>query len=163
MLNLKESIISIILGAFILFLVIGIGSISGTITGSGLAAILLGIIFILKPIVCRRVHSGTIDNAWLFYTNEDGDYKGECIAIRDEDLELLQSILPTKAWLEIYDDFKIHKLGMVVVSKNRKVKIYFNENDFSLIKLSRLLFGADLTEEDSELLKKILKRYLNEL
>lgn len=66
-----------------LFAAIGISLIVGFVTGSELVAILLGISLLLKPIVFRRVYSGTINNAWLFYTNEDGDYKGKCVTIRD--------------------------------------------------------------------------------
>lgn len=52
-----------------------------------------------------------------------------------------------------------YSIGMIVESNNKSTKLYFNENDFNIIRVSSFIFEVELVKEKADLLKKILIKY----
>ena len=48
---------------------------------------------------------------------------------------------------------------MIVESNNKSTKLYFNENDFNIVRVSSFIFEVELVKEKADLLKKILIKY----
>lgn len=156
--KLKDRAIFFLAGCVVLF---AMGTVAQRymLSGKGMAVICVGVGLIITAFVEKKVIKGDVKSIEIIPMEGVGNNEEAGKVLSKVDMVKLIKLFDKKAVPFLLDDFRFGKHAIKIQSDQKTTFLYPDVSNAGKLRVTERLFGIELDEGETEILKAVLEKY----